>query len=134
MPWTSFGPWQSRIGPPGPEVAIFDDTWGHVGVTLEFILGTVGVFFDACRPQEPKKEARAGTLNQNRVFINFGICSMALRRVLAAAGALFSLWRPLANNGDFGLHFGIILGAPKLNHTHFGVSLSRFWVAKWGVF
>ena len=32
-------------------------------------------------------------------------------RILAATGALFSLWRPVANNGDFGFHFGVILGA-----------------------
>ena len=55
--------------------------------------------------------ARAGTPNQNRFFIDFGVCPKALRRVLAAAGALFSLWRPVANDGYFGLHFGIILGA-----------------------
>ena len=48
--------------------------------------------------------------NQNRFFIDFGVCPKALRMVLAAAGALFSLWRPVANNGYFGLHFGIILG------------------------
>ena len=72
-------------------------------------MGTGGVFFDACRLQELR--ARAGTPNQNRYFINFGICSMALRRVLAAAGALFSLWRLVANNGYFGLHCGVILGA-----------------------
>ena len=34
-----------------------------------------------------------------------------IRTVLAAVGALFSLWRPVANNVDFGLHFGVILGA-----------------------
>ena len=60
VPWASFGPWQSHLGPPGapswPEVAIFYDIWGHSGVTLELILGTGGVFFDPCRLQEPKKE------------------------------------------------------------------------------
>ena len=58
--------------------------------------------------------------------------ALDFRRILAAAGALFSLWWPVANNVDFGLHFGVILGA-RLNYTHVGVSLSRFWVAKWGV-
>ena len=49
MPWASFGPWQSHLGPPGapswPEVSIFDDIWGHFGVTLELIWGTGGLFF-----------------------------------------------------------------------------------------
>ena len=84
---------------------------GHFWVTLELILGTGGVFFDACRLQELKRRAGAGAPNQNRFFIDFGVYPKARRRVLAAAGALFSLWRPVANNGDFGLHFGVILGA-----------------------
>ena len=58
-----------------------------------------------------KRRARAGGPNQNRFFIDFGVCPKALRRVLAAAGALFSLWRPVATNVDFWLHFGVILGA-----------------------
>ena len=59
VPLTSFGAWQSHLGRPGTpsrlEVAIFDDIWGHVGVTLELILGTVGVFFGACMLQELNK-------------------------------------------------------------------------------
>ena len=39
-----------------PKVAIFDDIWGHIGVILELLVGTVGVFFDACRLQEVKKQ------------------------------------------------------------------------------
>ena len=35
VPWTSFGPRQSHLGPPGapswPEVTIFYDIWGHFG-------------------------------------------------------------------------------------------------------
>ena len=41
--------------------------------------------------------------------------------VLAAAGALFSLWRPVANNVDFGLHFGVILGAVAQVDSLWGV-------------
>ena len=112
MPWTSFGPWQSHIGPPGapswPAVAIFDDLWGHCGVAVELSLGTGGVFLTLAGFRNRKRRVRAGTPNQNRFFIDFGVCPKALRRVLAAAGALFSLWRPVANNGYFGLHFGDI--------------------------
>ena len=42
--------------PSWPDVAILDDIWGHFWVTLELMLGTGGVFFDACRLQELKKE------------------------------------------------------------------------------
>ena len=55
--------------------------------------------------------ALAGTQNQKRLFIHFGVCPKVLKRVLAAAGALFSLGRPMANNVDFWLHFGVIVGA-----------------------
>ena len=58
-----------------------------------------------------KRRARAGTQNEKRFFIDFGVCPKVLRRVLAAAGALFSLGRPVAKNVDFGFHFGIIFGA-----------------------
>ena len=75
MPWASFGPWQSHLGPPGapswPEVAIFDDIWGHSGVTLELILGTVGVFFDACRLQELKKEGSGRHSEPEPLFHRF---------------------------------------------------------------
>ena len=57
---TSFGPCHSHLGPPSapswPKVAIVCDVWGHVGVILELILGSVGIFFDACRLQEPNLE------------------------------------------------------------------------------
>ena len=69
---------------------------------MELILGTVGVFFDACRLQEPNMEGSSR---------HFGVCTKVLRRVLAAAGALFSLWRPVANNVDVCFHFGEMLGA-----------------------
>ena len=132
MPWASFGPWQSHLGPPGapswPEVAIFDDIWGHFGITLELILETVGAFFAPCRLQEPKRRARAGTQNQNRFFIDFGVCPKALRRVLAAVGALFSLWRPVANNGYFGL-----LGLRKLP-AHDAQSDGSLWRLTKGLF
>ena len=49
--------------------------------------------------------ARAGTQNQKVFSIDFVVCSKVLRGVLAAAGALFSLWWQVANNVDFWLHF-----------------------------
>ena len=93
VPLTSFGPWQSHLGPPSapslPKVAIFDDIWCHFGVILELTqaLRIRSVF-----------------------FIDSGVYPNALRRVLAAAGALFSLWRPVANNIEFWFHFEEILG------------------------
>ena len=57
---TSFEPLQSHLDPPSapsyPKVTTFGDIWNYFGATLELILGTVGVFFDACRLQELKKE------------------------------------------------------------------------------
>ena len=76
VPWASFGPSQSHLGPPGapswPEVAIFDDIWGHSGVTLELILGTGGVFIDPCRLQEPKKEGSGRRSEPEPLFPRFG--------------------------------------------------------------
>ena len=71
---------------------------------------------------------RAGTQNQKQLFqfsIDVGVCTKVLRRVLAAAGALFSLWRPVANNVDVWLHFEEMLGA-KSSTTHFRVPESIF--------
>ena len=45
---------------------------------------------------------------RNVFFIDCVVCPKGLRRVLAAAGALFSLWQPVAKNVDFWLHFGEI--------------------------
>ena len=60
LPLTSFRPWQSHLDPPSvpgyPKVAIFDDIWGHFEVILALMLGIAGVFCDACRLQELKKE------------------------------------------------------------------------------
>ena len=58
-----------------------------------------------------KKRVQAGIQNQKRFFIDFGVCPEVLRRVLAAAGAQFSLFQPVAQNVDFGLHFRGLLGA-----------------------
>ena len=70
---TSFGPWQSHLGPPSApslsKVAIFDDTWCHFGVILELMFGTVGVFFDACRSQELKKEG-SGSHSESETFFH----------------------------------------------------------------
>ena len=58
-----------------------------------------------------KKRVQAGIQNQKRLFIDFGVCPEVLRRVLAAAGAQFSLFQPVAQNVDVGLHFGETFGA-----------------------
>ena len=57
--------------PSWPEVAIFDDIWGHFGVTLELIFGTGGVSFGACRLQEPKKEASGRRSEPEPLFHRF---------------------------------------------------------------
>ena len=57
-----------------------------------------------------KKRVQAGIQNQKRVFIDFGVCPEVLRRV-AAEGAQFSLFQPVAQHVDFGLHFRGLLGA-----------------------
>ena len=49
--------------------------------------------------------------NYNIFLIDFGICLKGLRRVLARAGARFSLFQQVAETIDLGSHFGIILGA-----------------------
>ena len=134
VPWASCGPWQSRLGPSRapswPEVAIFDEIWGHFGVTLELILLTVGVSFDACRLQELKK-AGSGRHSEPESF-----SSSMLGSAPRCSGG-FSLQRELCFN--FGgqwqtmSSFGSIwrdLGSLNLNYTHFGVSLRRFWVGK----
>ena len=72
VPWTSFGPWQSHLGRPSapslPKVAIFDDIWGRSEVTLELMLGTAGLFFDACRLQEPNMEGSSWHSESETVF------------------------------------------------------------------
>ena len=80
-----------------------------------------------------KRRARAGTQNQKRFFQRFwdllqgaqegSRCSASSVFTLAASGEGCRLSAP----------FWTDLGSPKLNYTHFGVSLSRFLVAKWGV-
>ena len=59
------------LGPPGapswPEVAIFDGIWGHFGL----ILGTGGVFSDACRLQELKKEGSGRHSEPEPLFSSF---------------------------------------------------------------
>ena len=65
-------------------------------------MGTGGVFFDACILQELKKE---GSGRHSEPEPLFSFCPKVLRRVLAAAGALFSLWQTVANHVDFGLYF-----------------------------
>ena len=70
-----------------------------------------------------KKKVQAGIQNQKRFFFNFGVCPEVLRRVLAAAGALFSLWQPVATNVDFWLHFGEIWGAKSSTIFTLGLHL-----------
>ena len=110
VPWTSFGPWQSHLGPPGapswPEVAIFYDIWGHFGAHL----GTGGVFFDACRLQELKKEGWGRRSEPEPLFHRFlGLLhGVSLQRercfhfggqwqIIATLGStLVSFWEPKA--------------------------------------
>ena len=47
---------------------IFDDIWGDFEVTLELILGAVGVFFDACRLQEPNMEGSSRHSESEALF------------------------------------------------------------------
>ena len=102
-----------------------DDIWGHFGVILEVILGTVGVFFDACRLQEPKKEGSGGhsCFHLPQGAQEGSRCSWSSIFTLTTSGKECGLLAPFWR--DF--------GSQKLNYTHFGVSLSRFWVAPWGV-
>ena len=98
--------------------------WGHSGVILELIWGTVGVVFDACRLQELKKEGLGGHSEPEPLFHQFwGLlqsaqegsrCSGSSVSTLAACGKWCRLWAPFWS--DF--------GSPTLNYTHFGVSLS----------
>ena len=57
---------------------------------------------------------------------DLGVCRQVLRRVLAAAGALFSLWRPVANTADFWLHFGWIWGVQKAQPTGDKIQDTRY--------
>ena len=93
---------------------------GHFGITLELIWGTVGVFFGVCRVQEPKKEGAGRRSEPEPLFSDFGVYPKILRRVLAAAGARFSLWQPVAHNVDFGFLFGVILGAESSSRLTLG--------------
>jgi hypothetical protein len=115
VPLASLGPLQSHLDPPRvpscPKVAIWDDFWSHFGVALELILATCGVVFDAWRLQDLKKRVRPGIQNQKRFFIDFGVCPEVLRRVLAAAGAQFSLFSQCRKNTDLGFHLGGLLWA-----------------------
>ena len=112
VPLTSSG--QSHLGPPGaprwPEVAILDDIWGHFGVMLELIWGTVGVFLMPAGFRSRTWRVRAGTQNQKRLCHRFWDLHQVLRRVLAVAGARFSLGGPVAKNVDCWLHLGEIFG------------------------
>ncbi len=51
VPLASFWPLQPHLDPPSassfPKVAIWDDFWGHFGVTVDVILATLGAFFVA---------------------------------------------------------------------------------------
>ena len=94
---------------------------------MEFIWGIVGVFFAACRLQELKKEGSSGDSESEVFFSSILGCPKMLRRVLAAAGALFPLGRPVAKNVDFWVNLGIALGAKSSTIFTLG-SLSRFWV------
>ena len=106
----------AHLGPPGapswPEAAIFYDIWGHFGVTLELILETVGVFFDPCRLQEPKK-GLGQALRTRTAFSS--ILGFAPRR----SGG-FSLQRELC------FHFG---GQWRLMSI-FGSIFDSFWEPK----
>ena len=61
----------AMTAPSWPEVAIFDDSRGHFGITLELILGTVGVFFGVCGVQEPKKEGSGRRSEPEPLFQRF---------------------------------------------------------------
>ena len=67
----------THLGPPSapslPKVTIFADIWGHVGVTLELILATVGVSFDDCTLQKLKKGGLGQAIRtRTAFFIDFG--------------------------------------------------------------
>ena len=51
MPFASFGPLHCHLdspsAPSSPKVPIWDDFWRHLGITLEVILATFGVFVGA---------------------------------------------------------------------------------------
>jgi hypothetical protein len=70
-----------------------------------------------------KKRVQEGIQNQKRFFIDFGVCPEVLRRVLAAAGAQFSHFQPVAQIVDFGLHLGEILGAKSSTILTLGLHL-----------
>ena len=70
-----------------------------------------------------KKRVQAGIQNQKRFFFNFGVCPEVLRRVLAAAGAPFSLFQPVAQHVDIWHPFGEILGAKRSTILTLGLHL-----------
>ena len=74
-----------------------------------------------------KKRGQAGIQNQKRCFIDFGVRQEVLRRVLAAAGAQFSLFQLVAKHVDFGLHFGETLGLNYSQFGHLSAGLEACW-------
>ena len=115
MPLTSFGPWQSHLDPPSvpgyPTVAIFDDIWGDVGVILDLTLETEGVFLDACRLQELKKEGSGRHSEPEALFSSILGSATSAQEGSLQRELCFHFGGQWQENVDFGLHFGVILGA-----------------------
>ena len=137
MPLTSFGPWQSRLGPPSapscPTVVSFDDIWGHFRVILGLILGTVGVFFGACRLQELKKEGSGRHSEPGGLFSSIlGSAPRCSGGSRCSESSVFT-WTTSGKECRLLVQFWSHFGSQKLNYTDFGVFLSQFWVPKWGV-
>ena len=86
MPWASFGPWQSHLGPPGapswPEVASFEDFWGHFGAHV----GDCRRLFDAGRLQEPNMEGSSRHSESEAAFSSILGSLEVPRRVLGGIG------------------------------------------------
>ena len=84
-------PWPSRC-PKLARSSDFDDIWGHFGVTLELILGTGGVFFDACRLQDLKKEGSGRHPEPEPLFHQFwGLLQGAQEGSRCSGSSVFTL-------------------------------------------
>ena len=128
VPLTSFGPWQSHIGPPSapscPKAASYDDIWAHFG---ELILGIVGVFLVLAGFRSRAWTVRAGSQNQKQLFHIFWGLPQGAQEVSRCGGSSVFTLAASGKHCRLLAPFGRDLGDPKAKlYSRWGLLESIF--------